>query len=398
MERIASIKDERIKKARTLISSAGRKAANRCLLEGEQALQWALQAQREIVEVFVADTYTNYDLLSSLSALQIPHYQVSDGIAKKITDTNYLVPIIGVVQLPTHCSAREDNFVVVLDHVKDHGNIGAIIRSAMAFGISDIAFIHEADPYFKKTIDASRGTIFRANITEFSTTTEALKHLKKTYQIVATSPRGTHLQSLAPLQEKPIALILGNETHGVSDDILKEADLIVQMPMSSTVESLNVAVFAGLSIYELKLRILLTMLTTIIKKTLGRQVNVAGHLIQSAFDTALKKVTDLSATQVILLMIMTCDESMTRSQIEQDTGTFGDEYTALLEPLISRSYITESHEAYTITQTGKETLTKLWPIVEATEQHILEGFTDTEKEKLNEYLERIQQNCLSLVS
>ncbi len=286
-------------------------------------------------------------------------------------------------------------FVLLLDHLQDHGNVGAIFRSATAFGIKDIAFTHDADPYFKKTIDASRGTVFRSKIKRYPSTKDALTHLKKSYQIIATSPRGTQLQSLAPLQNKPIVLVLGNETSGVQQEILDQADLVVQIPMSSAVESLNVAVFAGLSMYELKLRMILTMLTTFITKTLGRQVNVAGQLIQQAFHTALQQVTDLSATQVILLMIMTVDQTMTSEQIAQDTGS---ELETLLAPLLSQNLITKEQDTYYITERGKETIVKLWPIVEATEEKIVANFSDKEKQQLHDYLERIQNNCMKLIS
>ncbi len=189
--------------------------------------------------------------------------------------------------------------------------------------------------------------------------------------------------------------MLGNETSGVQQEILENADLVVQMPMSSHIESLNVAVFAGLSMYELKLRMILTMLTTFITNTLGRQVNVAGQLIQQAFDQALKKVTDLSATQVILLMIMTVDQTMTAEQIQQDTGAL--EFEAFLAPLLSQGLIVKQ-DTYSITEKGKETIVKLWPLVEATEEQIVANFSEQEKQQLHEYLERIQTNCMKLIS
>lgn len=389
-ETLSSIKDPRIGNARLLTSSAGRKKAGRCLLEGAQAITWAYNAGIKIEEVFWELTHEDQELAELLRG--IPQYTVSSGIAKKITNTSYLVPVIGVAHLPEQ-HKPVGNFILLLDNLQDHGNIGTIFRTASAFGIKEVAFTHDADPYFKKTIDASRGTIFRSRVYNYTSVKEAIAYLKQHYQLVATSPYGKNLQSLAPLAEKPIALVLGNETDGIQQELLEAADLVVQLPMSSHIESLNVAVCAGLSMYELKLRMILTMLTSYIATTLGRQVNVTGKLIQQAFDVALRQVTTLSATQVILLMIMTLDKTMSAEQIIQDTGTLNLE--KLLAPLLTQGLIIRDG-AYAISNKGKDTLAKLWPVVEATEEKLLVGFSEEERQHFMAFLERIQDNCVRI--
>ncbi|AJC53426.1 RNA methyltransferase [Streptomyces sp. 769] len=92
------------------------------------------------------------------------------------------------------------------------------------------------------------------------------------FQIVVTSPRGTHLQAMAPLRGQRLALVVGNETEGVSDTVQALADLVVQIPMAGAVESLNVGVATGISIYELRMRMILTMLTDRIRDSLGRNL------------------------------------------------------------------------------------------------------------------------------
>ncbi len=67
---------------------------------------------------------------------------------------------------------------------------------------------------------------------------------------------------------------MGNETDGISGTFLKHADVVVQIPMSTQVESLNVGVATGISVYELKLKLVLAMLTQYIRSTLGREMNV----------------------------------------------------------------------------------------------------------------------------
>ena len=138
--------------------------------------------------------------------------------------------------------------IVVLDQVKDFGNVGTIVRTASAFGVRTFASTtEEADFFYKKTIEASRGTVFDADLQRFPSGEEAIQRLKaQGYQIVVTTPHASSLQSFAVIESKPVALVFGNETEGVSDALLQAADIKVLIPMSgpwnrSTWESLPVS-------------------------------------------------------------------------------------------------------------------------------------------------------------
>ncbi len=100
VERITSIKDTRVLEARTLSSISGRKQAQKCLLEDAQIITWALEAGVPIEGVFFHEKLTEHPLLVQLQEHQITCYAVSDGILKKISDTRYLIPLLGVASLP----------------------------------------------------------------------------------------------------------------------------------------------------------------------------------------------------------------------------------------------------------------------------------------------------------
>jgi TrmH family RNA methyltransferase len=324
---------------------------------------------------------------------------------KKISDTRYLIPFIGMGRLKENHESQDplNNFVIVLDDVRDHGNIGTIIRTARAFGIRDIITTRQdVDLWYKKIIEASRGKIFDICLKRFRSPQETISFLQKQgFQVIATSPHAPLLQPAAQLQPKPIALVVGNETTGVSDEILQTADLVVQIPMSKQVESLNVGVATGISVYEFKLKLVLAMLTKYIRTTLGREVNVTGKLIQMAFDKRLKEITKFSSTQVILLMILKCDETMTLQQVSKDTATFDEELQELLRPLLDGGYIRYceemSPETIQLTDNGEQLLGQLWGMIESTEENILQGFTDEEKRRFTEYLHRVQTNCEQII-
>jgi RNA methyltransferase, TrmH family len=403
-EQITSIKDARVVEARELTTASGRSRLHKCLLEGVESNQWAMEAGMPIEHVFCVQRYEKELFYTMLRERRIPCYLVSEGILKKISDTSYLVPYLGVTCIPEELSTTENmgDFIVVLDRVQDHGNIGTIIRTASAFGIRDlVSTTSTLDVYYKKIVNASRGKAFDVRIKRYDTGSEAIADLKRRgYQVIATSPYARDIQSMAPLQAKPIALVVGNETEGIAADIVRDADIVVQIPMSGTVESLNVGVATGISLYELKFRMVLSMLIDYIRTNLGREVAITAKYIQMAFDAQLKRVGNLNGMQVILLMILICDQSMTMEQITRDTGTLGEERDALLKPLFEQGYMryqSDDPNSVAITETGERILAHLWSVVERAEQAVLTGFSETEKEQFKAYLRRIQENCMRVI-
>jgi TrmH family RNA methyltransferase len=134
-----------------------------------------------------------------LYARGIACYAVSEGILKKISDTSYLVPVIGIERLPAAPERPfpQTNFVLVLDRVQDHGNLGTSIRTASAFGIREqISTTPALDLYFKKVVSASRGKVFEVRLHAFASAHAAIAALKQRgYQIVATSPHARQIQA-----------------------------------------------------------------------------------------------------------------------------------------------------------------------------------------------------------
>ncbi len=401
---ITSIKDPRVSEARELTSASGRARQGKCLLEGVESIQWAIETRLPIEYIFYKKGQPHDTLHTQLSERAIPCYATTEGILKKISDTSYLVPYIGVARVPAELpeAVPMGDFVVVLDNVQDHGNIGTIIRTASAFGIRDIALTNtNLDIYYKKIVSASRGRSFEVRLKRFRTGAEAVTALKRQgYQVVATSPYAKDVQSLVPLQAKPVALVVGNETSGIAADIVSNADIVVQIPMSGQIESLNVGVATGISLYELKFRMILTMLINYIRANLGREVNVTGILIQQAFDAQIRQSSDLNGQQVILLMMLICDHVMSLEEISREIAVTNEERSTLLRPLFDKGYIKIAHDdqhSIVPTEAVERTIAQLWSIVERAEQAVLAGFSDDERAQFTTYLKRIQENCQHII-
>ncbi len=142
--------------------------------------------------------------------------------------------------------AIESNKILMLDDVQDPDNVGALIRSAAAFGfLRVIVSLKSADFYNEKTIRASKGSIFDVYL-ERRPLEEAVKELKSQgYQIIYAD---AHEKGNSESFEKMV-LILGNEGHGISDEIKALSDRSIHIP-TQHVESLNVSVAGGILMYE----------------------------------------------------------------------------------------------------------------------------------------------------
>ncbi|NQU83873.1 MAG: RNA methyltransferase [Parcubacteria group bacterium] len=139
--------------------------------------------------------------------------------------------------------------VIYINKITDPGNLGAIFRSAVAFSFKNIVLDEEcADLYNPKTINSAKDAIFKLNIV-FDEKLKTLKEIKKKMKVFSTSVEsGKSGESLK--KHKEFCLVLGNETRGVDKNIQKISDDFIKIEMSKEMESLNVAVSAGIIFHE----------------------------------------------------------------------------------------------------------------------------------------------------
>ncbi len=177
------------------------------------------------------------------------NYVTNDKIIKKLASTLNPEGIVTVSKKPEPKSISSDK-VLFLDDVSDPGNVGTLLRTALAFGFRDVILLKGANPYKSKVIQASQGAIYKLNIVQRDDPS-ILKDLKKDgYTII-----GTDLKSSIPLNSlikpKKFVLVLGNEARGVSKEVLNEGNENVRIEIDS-IESLNVAMAGAILMYELR--------------------------------------------------------------------------------------------------------------------------------------------------
>ena len=130
---------------------------------------------------------------------------------------------------------------LILDNLQDPGNVGTLVRSALAFGFNDIYLVEGADPYSEKVIRSSAGLIMnvRLHVCEFETIKQNQNKIAEVFMVADMG--GENINTIC-LPKGKIAVIVGNEGQGVSEKFMKLANAVVSIPMAPKVESLNVGV------------------------------------------------------------------------------------------------------------------------------------------------------------
>ncbi len=180
---------------------------------------------------------------------------LSDTVFQKISETKTPQGILCVVKRKQYTLESllqsEHAHLLVLESLQDPGNVGTILRTAEAAGVTGIIMSKDtADLYQSKTIRSTMGSIFRMPcvcVEDICETIEALKkHEIKTF---AAHLQGEKCYNDVEYKGK-IAFLIGNEGNGLSEEVTKQADTWIRIPMEGEVESLNAAIAATILMFE----------------------------------------------------------------------------------------------------------------------------------------------------
>ena len=239
IKEIKSRQNELVKEVAKLSDAKARKQQKLFKVEGFHMFEMAKEANL-IHSVFALKEIN--DLES-----KIPQYLVSEEVLEKLSFTKTPQGIVCVCHLLTEKPIKSDK-ILYLDDVSDPGNLGTILRTALAFGYNDVILSKNCcSIYNEKTLQASQGAIFKLNIV---TDLDLLKLKADGYQILATEIKGSISLEEVSKPEK-LVLVLGNEAHGVSETILKLADKRIRIDISN-IDSLNVAIAGAIAMFKFK--------------------------------------------------------------------------------------------------------------------------------------------------
>lgn len=230
---ITSLDNPKIKYLASFSKAKERKQEQKFIVEGKHLVDEA-KKQNVLIEAYSIEEKEGY-------------IQVSPSVMKKITNTNTLVSEIGLCKM---LDKKElSNKLLLLDGVQDPGNMGALMRSAKAFGFDTIVLGNGCvDIYNDKVIRSSQGAIFKLNFIN-AYLPDFIKSLKE-YSVYGTNVvHGISLENVKKSQK--MAIVLGNEGNGISKEVFDVIEKNIYIPMDDT-ESLNVSVAAGIIMYNLK--------------------------------------------------------------------------------------------------------------------------------------------------
>ena len=178
--------------------------------------------------------------------------EVSASVLEKIARRENPQNVIGVFRqrFAPEASIGGADVWVALDRVRDPGNLGTVIRTADAAGISGVALVGACcDPFGLESVRATMGSIFHVPLAR--TEENSLIALAKRHGARLV---GTHLGAPVDFREadysRPLVLVMGNEQQGLTETLAAACDQLVRIPMPGRADSLNLAVSAGLMIYE----------------------------------------------------------------------------------------------------------------------------------------------------
>lgn len=255
---ITSSQNPLLKELKALRARKYREEKGLYTIEGIRFVEEALKEQAPIKKVIVSEKLETVNggkaLLLKLQTLGIDAVMLPDKLFAEVSDTENpqgVMAMVGMEEKPLDVILYKSDFIVVLDSVQDPGNMGTIIRTADAAGAGGVVLSSGCvDVYNPKALRSTMGSVFHIPVCRNSSLPELTTQLKQQGFKVCAS----HLQGTVPYYElsKPgkIAIIIGNEANGISDESAELADMLVRIPMPGRAESLNASVAAALLMYE----------------------------------------------------------------------------------------------------------------------------------------------------
>jgi len=249
-EVITSLDNPSVKLARSLLQRKNRKFYGAFLVEGERFVKEAIINAEGLEKIFVEASYLE-KYSEMLERANCPVVVVSAKVLESLCETVTPQGIVAQVTMMPSVNFVPTQSFIVLDGLQDPGNMGTIIRSAVATNTPDIVLINTVDVFNPKVVRASAGTLFHANFYPLSH--EELIDICEKYNfgLVVTEMYGNNIFDDPPLPPR-YALVIGNEGNGVSDVLLSHKDIGLTLPMNKKVESLNAGVSASILLYLLK--------------------------------------------------------------------------------------------------------------------------------------------------
>lgn len=221
--------------------SAYRYESQSLVIEGVKPVQ---EIEPHLIRILYTPDYAYY-----AEPFTCEKWEITDAILKKMSGMVSPEGMIAEVELPAFSSLDQAHRVLALDGINDPGNMGTLIRTALALGWDAVYFLPgSCDPFNEKALRAARGAHFKMTLARGNA--ERLYQWIQRYQVrsLVADIKGEMPEKMTANEHR--LLVLGNESHGASDAV-RQFCQPVTIPMPGEMESLNVAVAGGILLYLL---------------------------------------------------------------------------------------------------------------------------------------------------
>jgi TrmH family RNA methyltransferase len=242
-----------VRRLRSLLRDASvRRAEAAVAIEGTRAVLDALERGVELEAVFVPADGAVPDGLPRGCTVE----RLAPGLIERVATTRTPQPILAIASQPRPVRPADlgpDGCVLVLAGVSDPGNVGTLLRAAEASGaVGVVVGPGTADVFSPKVVRASAGSVFGVALAVADDLPAALSVLGAAGRRCVGTMAGGGTDYTAAVLAGPIALVLGNEAHGVPADLDPSIDELLTIPMAGAAESLNVAMAGSVLLFEAK--------------------------------------------------------------------------------------------------------------------------------------------------
>lgn len=250
---ITSTDNPKVKLARALLERRGREKQGLCLVEGVRLIEDAMRAGVHPALVFFvrpAEALPGLQpLLNAVQSEQVPGAELAPEVFRTLSDTVTSQGVIAVMPIPNLEPPANLTLALVLDRVRDPGNLGTILRSAAAAGVELVLLTDGcADPWGPKALRAGMGAHFRLPL-EMRASWPAIARRVVSMQVWVADAGGDLLYDRVDWN-RPSVLIVGGETEGLSPEAVHLARGRLIIPMRNRVDSLNAAMAASVVLFE----------------------------------------------------------------------------------------------------------------------------------------------------
>lgn len=250
---ITSQANPKIKLVRSLARRQARYAAKQFVVEGVRLIEEAVNARITPALVLhtasIAGDLRARKLLGRLRAVTPEIFEIDDAVLQEISNTETPQGILAVLPFVELALPAQPQFVLILDAVRDPGNVGTLLRSARAAGVDEIIFAPgTADPYNAKVVRAAMGAQFYLPMRGMAW--KAIRETREQISRIYLADARGEVEYTRADWARPVALIVGGEAEGAGSAAKEIATARVAIPLRGGAESLNAAMAATVLLFH----------------------------------------------------------------------------------------------------------------------------------------------------